>query len=238
MLANARMVSPELLDEMDPNDPRARRSRGDLRRVHFAMGSLSILGRAIEGLALVAPPSRLLELGAGDASLVLRLARAQPTWQGVSFTVLDRHDLISAETRRAYEQLGWHLTVRRVDVIEWARDDASQGFDLCLANLFLHHFDTPVLGSLLSAIAARSHAFVACEPRRSRLSRLGSRLIGLLGANSVTRHDAVVSVDAGFSDHELSAIWPPSPEDWRCKEYAAPPFTHCFTAVRPQARDA
>jgi hypothetical protein len=238
MIASTRVVLPELLDELDPNDARAQRSRRDLRRVHRAMGSLSILKGGILRLQLSHLPMRILELGAGDASLLLRLARAQPTWRGVALTVLDRHDLLSSETRSAYDQLGWKLTVLRADVMDWARQDHSQQFDLCLANLFLHHFDTLALNTLMAAIAEHSDAFVACEPRRNTFAWLGSQLVGILGANAVTRGDAVKSVEAGFADQELTAIWPNSRDVWWCNEYAAPPFTHCFTAARKSARRA
>jgi hypothetical protein len=236
MVAYARIVLPELLDELDPHDPLARHSRRDLRRVHRAMASLSILRGAINRLRLEAPPMRILELGAGDASLMLRLARARPDWRGVALTVLDRHDLLSEETRDAYRQLGWDLTVLRTDVTEWAKKEHSQHFDLCITTLFLHHFDAAALGILMAAIAAGSGAFIACEPRRNAFSWLGSRLVWMLGANAVTRGDAVKSVEAGFAGQELSQLWPKSQADWWCEEYAAPPFTHCFTAVRKSVR--
>ncbi len=235
MMASTRVVLPELLDELDPDDPRAQQSRRDLRRVHRAMGSLSILQRGIFRLPLPKPPTRILELGAGDASLLLRLARAQPTWRGVALTVLDRHDLLSNETKTAYDQLGWNLTVLRADVIEWAREDHPRHFDLCLANLFLHHFDTAALIALMTAIAETSDAFIACEPRRNTFAWLGSQLVAFLGANAVTRGDAVKSVEAGFAGQELTAIWPHPREAWWFTEYSAPPFTHCFTAVRKSA---
>jgi SAM-dependent methyltransferase len=236
MPAAARIVLPELLDELDPNDPRAKRSRRDLRRVHRAMGSLSILREAIGRLRLRKIPTRILELGAGDASLLLRFARTQPEWRGAELSVLDRHDLVSRDTRDRYGRHGWKLTVLRADVIEWARSNHSQHFDLCVTSLFLHHFDAETLGTLTRAIAAHCDAFVACEPRRNALARLGSRLIGFLGANAVTRGDAVKSVAAGFVDQELTATWPNSQADWWCDEYAAPPFTHCFAAARNSVR--
>jgi Methyltransferase domain len=236
MIASTRVVLPELLDELEPEDPRARRSRRDLRRLHRAMGSLSILQEAIGRLRLALPPTRLLELGAGDASLLLRLAQAQSKWPGVALTVLDRHDLLSEETRDGYSQLGWELTVLRADATEWAREEHSQQFDLCIATLFLHHFDITALSALMAGIASHSDAFIACEPRRNAFAWLGSHLVGILGANAVTRGDAVKSVEAGFSDHELTSTWPDSQADWWCDEYAAPPFTHCFTAARKSVR--
>lgn len=236
MIASARIVVPELLDELNPNDPRAKRSRRDLRRVHRALGSLSLLKAAISRLKLKTPPARILELGAGDASLLLRLARAQPEWRNLELTLLDRHDLLSREMRDAYDQLGWKLTVLRADVVEWATEDHSQHFDLCITTLFLHHFDTAALGHLMAAIATHSNAFIACEPRRNSFARLGSHLVGMLGVNAVTRGDAVKSVEAGFSGQELSGMWPNPQSDWWCDEYAAPPFTHCFAAARRSVR--
>ena len=54
------------------------------------------------------------------------------------------------------------------------------------------------------------------------------QVIWVLGCNEVTRHDAVVSVRAGFTGNELSAAWPPG--DWQLEERVAWPFTHLFIA--------
>ena len=231
-----RVVLPELLDELDPEDPRARRSREDLRRVHRLMGSVSVLEAAVRRLQLAAQPRRILELGAGDGSLLLRLGRALPHWREIDLTLLDRHDLLSQETREAYGKLGWTVTMLRADALFWALEEHSMHFDLCIANLFLHHFASEPLVTLMAAIQRTSHAFIACEPRRNTFAQLGSRLVGLLGANSVTREDAVKSVTAGFSHEELTSLWSGPEGDWLCDEYSAPPFTHCFTAVRASAR--
>lgn len=232
-----RTVLPELLDELSPNDPRACQSRRDLRRVHRAMGSLRILKDAIERLRLAKRPQRVLELGAGDGSLMLRLAQAiNPPWRAVSLTLLDRHDLLSAQTREAYQALGWQLTVLREDALDWAVARDAEPIDLCITTLFLHHFDTNTLPVLLRGIALNADAFVACEPRRNQIAEVGSKLIGLLGVNQVTRADAVKSVAAGFRAQELTALWPKISQPWTCEEYAALPFIHCFTAVRTECR--
>ena len=76
--------------------------------------------------------------------------------------------------------------------------------------------------------------FVACEPRRSWRALAGSHLIGGLGANSVTRTDAVLSVHAGFRDRELSSLWPDG-TGWQLDEAAFGPFSHWFCAVRAGA---
>ena len=70
-----RRVEPELLDGLAADDPRARRSRDDLRRLHRAMATLPIVQRALDRGTTESRPRTLLELGAGDGSLMLRLAR-------------------------------------------------------------------------------------------------------------------------------------------------------------------
>jgi SAM-dependent methyltransferase len=237
MSASSRCVLPEALDSLTADDPRGRRSRRDLRRVHTAMRSVSILLRAVARLPLTTQPRRILELGAGDGTLLLRFARAQrPAWIDVDLTLLDRLDLVSEGTREAYRELGWRVTVERVDALEWAAEPHDRHYDMCFANLFLHHFDAAPLATLLRSVAESTDALVACEPRRSALARLGSRLVVFLGANDVTREDAVKSVAAGFAGRELSAAWTAADGNWIVEEFPALPFTHCFTALRASAR--
>jgi hypothetical protein len=229
-----RRVLPERLDVMSADDPVARRSRRDLQRVHRIMRSLAILQRAAGMLHMTGQPRRILELGAGDGSLMLRFARsANSSWREVQVTFLDRQDLISAETRRQFALLDWDVRVLTTDALDWAHTLSDQQYDLGVTTLFLHHFQSAALELLLRAIAARCRAFVACEPRRNGLAWIGSHLLGFVGANAVTREDGVTSVVAGFAGHELSALWPCSGEEsWRLREYFAWPFTHCFVADR------
>ncbi|MCU0758880.1 MAG: methyltransferase domain-containing protein [Steroidobacteraceae bacterium] len=237
MTGPARTIVPEQLDALSPDDPRARRARLDLQRVHRAMGSATLLRRAIARTGLAHPPRRLLELGAGDGTLLLRVARTMPpSWRGIEVTMLDRVDVVADATRKGFASLGWQLRVERGDVLDWAQGPHPGGYDLCLATLFLHHLDNAALTRLLPALARRTMAFVACEPRRGALARLGSRLVALLGSGPVTREDAVSSVDAGFTGRELSSAWPPAPGAWALEEYPAGLFMHCFAAVRVAAR--
>jgi hypothetical protein len=232
MAASSRLVVPELLDELAPEDPRAERSRRDLRIIHKFMRTASILRRLIGNLELRAPPRRIIELGAGDGTLLLAVARSlEPRWAGVELTLLDRVDLLADRTREAYGRLGWEVRPVRSDVMDWCRSDAEAPYDLCFASLFLHHFEGPNLESLMRGIAQRTQAFIASEPRRDAISRLAALAVGLTGANAVTRGDAVKSV-AGFRNKELTAAWEDAGIDWRIEEFRAAPFTHCFTAVR------
>lgn len=231
-----RRVQPELLDTLDHDDPRARRARRDLHSIQRAMATLSIALRALDQLAERCRPRSIIELGAGDGSLLLRIARRRSrSWPAVRVTLLDRQDLVSADALEGFRARGWSPEVVTADVFDWFARRRGARVDIVFANLFVHHFAGERLGRLLAAIAAHASAFVCCEPRRGRWPLLGSHLVGLLGASAVTRHDAVASVHAGFREKEISADWP-DPTGWHLCEYASAPFSHCFVALRQAAR--
>ena len=242
-----RVVEPELLDGLAESDPAAQRARRDLQRVHRVMGTRGILRKAWRAVMPAARegarPLQVLELGAGDGSLLLGVARALPAGSpAVRLVLLDRQRLLEPGLVADYAACGWQARAQTVDVLDWAAGapgipvlppDAAR-WDLIVANLFLHHFESAALTQLLQAAAARSDGLLACEPRRSRFALVGSRLIGVLGVNAVTREDAMSSVRAGFAGAELSALWPTDTPGWRVHEYAAGLFSHCLLATRVQ----
>lgn len=245
-MALARTVLPELLDDLAIDDPDAMRSRKDLKRVHQAMGTRSILLQALGNFRIPKQdrPLRILELGAGDGSLLLSVAQAlKPSWAAVELTLLDRQALLAPTTTAAFAGLGWIVKDQVSDVHDWAASTLQSNFsaepllrwDLIVTSLFLHHFEDQLLTPLLGAIALGSDRFVACEPRRSRPTLLASQLIGALGVNAVTRTDAVLSVRAGFIGTEITDLWPAPTTAWESREYAAGYFSQCFVAARTTA---
>jgi hypothetical protein len=224
-----RTVSPEWLDHLPPADPRAMRSRHDLRRVNAIMRNAHIVARTLTG-ALEQPPQCIVELGAGDGAWMAQLACALPaSWSGVRAVLLDRQDTVAGGTLAGLARRGWAPEVVTADAFDWLAEPGAQA-DVIVANLFLHHFETGPLRALLALIAARAGLFAACEPRRSSGALRASRLLGLIGCNAVTRHDAVVSVRAGFAGTELSASWPDR-TGWRLEERAAGWFSHVLVAA-------
>lgn len=228
-----RRVVPEQLDALPPDDPRALRSRRDLRVVNRIMGHSALLARAFETVLPGAPP-RLVELGGGDGTLLLRLAkRLASRWPKTSVTLLDMQPTVTPATRAALRELGWSVEVVCADALEWLEQPHAARNALVFSNLFVHHFEGERLARLLAGVAAAAGAFVCCEPRRARLALLGSHLLWAIGCNDVTRHDAVVSVHAGFRDRELTAEWlRAAGTGWNTAETPAGAFSHLFVARR------
>ena len=231
-----RRVEPELLDELAADNPDAVKSRNDLQRVNRLMGNVSVLLRALDPIAQEKMPQHIVELGAGDGSLMLRLARARHEhWPAMRVTLVDRQPCVSADTLDAIRTLGWQVDVLAVDVFDWLLQIEVAVDTIVIANLFVHHFAGESLRELLRGLARHAQAFVCCEPRRSVVALAGSHLLGVIGCNAITRHDAVLSVHAGFSGSELTSIWRQScasDDAWGLRESAARLFSHLFVAHR------
>ncbi|MGH8214117.1 MAG: hypothetical protein ACREPZ_00225 [Rhodanobacteraceae bacterium] len=235
-----RRVDPEWLDTLPPEDPRAKRSRRDLRRINRLMANQRLIGTPLDVLlrrsmtqaSAPGPPVAVVELGTGDGELSLRLGRRFARhWPRIDLTLIDLQPVVGAQTLDGYRALGWDVRVACSEVLAWLAQPASGARPIIFANLFVHHFDGERLHTLLDLIARRASAFLCCEPRRSRFALSSSRLLGAIGCNEVTRHDAVVSVRAGFTGTELSALWPRS-DTWSLREGRAGWFSHLFYATR------
>jgi SAM-dependent methyltransferase len=270
-----RTLHPELLDTLPADDASAIGSRRDLRRLNNLMGHARIIARSLKQIFPQQPPSRILEIGAGDGQLLLRVARRLRGWiklqrsrdlesttqflplpqgegrgegEGRSVTTvvstaqprssapqvdvlfIDLQNLLSEDTKIEFAILNWGVRCVEADIFDWLSDPSAQT-DVVLANLVLHHFTDAQLTLLFAEAAEKADAFIAVEPRRSRWPLFCARLLGLIGCNAVTRHDAPISVRAGFTGRELSALWPRNGE-WELTECRAGLFSHLFVARR------
>ena len=227
----ARTLEAEWLDTLPEQDARAMRSRRDLVRVNALMGNAAIVA-ALMKPSLPERALRIAEIGAGDGAFAARVVRK--LGGSGDIVLVDRGARPSTDAAGEMARRGWRVEAARADVFDWLA--AAAPLDAIFANLFLHHFDDAGIARMLRAIARCAPLFVACEPHRSRVALAGAHLLGVVGCNDVTRHDAVVSVRAGFTGRELSALWRdatgPAATGTVLVERACPPFSHGFRAAR------
>ncbi len=222
-----RTVEPEWLDRADPLDNRANRARRELQLVNALMGNVGFVAQALA--PLLRDGARIADLGAGDGTFMLRVAKHLRV-RNVELALVDRTARVERETLDRLQAMGWEAKVQAADAQDWLRRSPAR-FDAIVTNLFLHHFPPGALEELLMLASERTGFFVGCEPRRSPFALAGSRALALVGCSRETRHDATVSVRAGFRSGELANAWPRE-TGWALEERARGPFSHLFTARR------
>jgi hypothetical protein len=216
-----RVLEPELLDELPATDARAIHSRRDLRRLNTIMGHARYMERFIKQFLPGRTRLRVAEIGAGDGNMSVRLTRILPISE---LTLVDRNPTDPGP------QNGLVVRVTQSDVFDWLKD--APRVDVIVANLFLHHFRDDALCTLLTLCETRCDCFVSGEPRRNPFARWLAKRVGWIGCNGVTRHDAVISVNAGFNDNELTSLWPRDAGHWTVTEFTIGHISHFFAAAR------
>ena len=181
-------------------------------------------------------PLRMLEIGSGDGSFMLSVARQLARSDGVELVLVDKAELVTEHRGEEFLALGWRVEAIAADIFEWFTRPNAGPFDLICTNLFLHHFADPDLKRIFIALASRAPLFVATEPQRNLAALWSASLLPFIGANSITRHDASASVRAGFKGAELAALWP-NADQYCLEEHSIGPFTHIFVAEKT-AREA
>ncbi len=186
-----RLVEPELLDHLSPEAPEAIRSRRELKLINSLMGNHRWLRRQV--MAELKPETRVLELGAGTGEFLMSLMASGKCTAG-QVTAVDL----------APPPPNWPSGA------VWLQQDVTQigefpPADIIVSNLFLHHFQADDLRRLGSFVGT-ANSFFACEPTRHILHIAQGRLLsGIARLGTVTRHDMIVSIRAGFRGGELQA---------------------------------
>src|SRR5262249_30206245 len=118
--AMERCVEPEWLDVLTPEEPRAQRSRRDLQRVNAIMRNAAILATLLQSARRSEDPCVLAELGAGDGTLMLAVARRLgPSWHGSRLTLIDVQRLVERATLQRFAAIGWQVEVVAADASQW-----------------------------------------------------------------------------------------------------------------------
>ncbi len=183
---SSRVIVPEILDNLSPDDPRAIRSRKDLQFLDWFLGNTRWFEKQL-GKRLFNGTS-VAELGAGQGHLTLRLRRSFSKVSGLDFAPAPAH---------------------LPPGVDWIQGDFFQSLTTCSAKavagaLILHHFNQNQLEEL-GVILRPRRLILFVEPLRTMTSLwLCTPLLPFVG--SVTRHDMRASIRAGFLPGELGEL--------------------------------
>ena len=196
-----RLLVPELLDSMNAADPRAIRSRLDLRFINAFLGNERWIKSMLQEHSVEI--RSLQELGAGRGHLLKRLHSILPE---AIVTGLD----LSARPEGLPSGIHWI----RGNFLKTLNDASA---DACIGNLILHHFDSEALRTLGGKLK-EFRLLLFSEPLRKTLPMRLARMVLPL-AGEVTRHDMPASIRAGFIKGELPSLLGLDPARWNVKEY-------------------
>ena len=196
-----RRVQPEILDSLPPDHPDALHNRRDLRFFNALMGNSRWFAQTLR--TQLRDGDHLLELGAGEGDLGNYLCQSLPQ-KKFTYTGLD----LWPQPKEWPEKLLWQCQ----DLSTFP--DYAQ-YNVILGNLILHQFEDDVLADLGRQWREHARLLVFCEPARSTLHLRQLPLARLAGINYVSRHDARVSIEGGFREHDLPKILGVDQAPWR-----------------------
>lgn len=209
-----RVIKPEILDTLKPDDPAALHNRRDLRLFNLAMGNYRWMARSIRHT--VHPGEPILEIGAGMGDLGFHLLS-----KGVAKDQMpDNHDALPALPACSYAGLDlWPRPTAWPRNWDWYQADLTSFADyhrypVLIGNFILHQFEDAVIRDLFARIVPDLRVILFCETVRRPLHLYQLPIGNVFGMNDVSRHDARVSIEGGFYRNELPELMQLDPTEW------------------------
>ncbi len=190
-----------------------------LRWINTRMGGARALVRHLEAWSGNWPRAgagtvTLLDVATGSADVPVLVRRwALRRGFDVRIVGVDIHEKTLDEARRFVAEasiddprIGEGIEIRAADARRLVEEFGALSFDYVHAGLFLHHLpDIEVLTVLRVMERLSRRGLVWNDLHRSRLHRTLARVF-TVGKPEIVRHDAVVSVEAGFTKREVLNI--------------------------------
>jgi 2-polyprenyl-3-methyl-5-hydroxy-6-metoxy-1,4-benzoquinol methylase len=229
-----RRLTPEIMD--DPAVPRdeLETSLRYLRVINRRWGGAEALLRHLRVWSVRWPKDRpvtLLDIATGSADLPLAaVAWARGAGFDLRVTGVDLHETTLDCARRHvadHPALAGSITLERGDARTLMEKFPPGAFDYVHAGLFLHHLPEIEVLTVLRIMDRLARAGIVWNDLvRSRLCRL---VVGLavVGRARMVRHDATVSVEAGFTRAEVRDF--AKRLDLGYARYRRGPMVHRFT---------
>lgn len=200
-----RVLTPEHMDDPDVPPSELETSLAYLRALNRRFGGQRGLIDRLEHWSRrwnPGQPITLLDVGTGSGDIPLAAcAWARRRGFVLRVTAVDLHPRTVEAARRQVEHEPL-IEVVQADAAELDRRFAPGSFDYAHAGLFLHHLPDDLVVRVLSHMRTlASRGVVWNDLVRSRASLVLAHA-ATLGRPSIIRHDAIVSVRAGFTKAE------------------------------------
>ncbi|MHC5023194.1 MAG: methyltransferase domain-containing protein [Planctomycetota bacterium] len=208
MLTARRLVN-EMMDEPDADPAALAVSLAFIRRVNRRLGGTGAAVGHLRQWSRSWPTGetiRILDVGTGSADIPAAIADwASRAGHRVHVTAVDRHPTTLALAR---EFLGPRDDIELVEADAQRLTDRFEAaaFDYAHAGMFLHHLsDIEVMTVLREMQRLSRRGLIWNDLVRGLVGRVGVRLL-TWRAPAMVRHDARVSVDAGFTRREAREL--------------------------------
>ena len=200
-----REVTPELMDDPDVDRAQLERSLRFIRTVNRRLGGARAALGHLRRWSKRWPANeaiRIIDVGTGSADIPLAICQwAARTGRQVHITAVEANP---TTLELAREHVGDRAEIELVhaDALRLMDQFTPRQFDYAHAGMFLHHLkDIEVMTVLRIMDRLTRRGLIWNDLIRGRLERLVVRLL-VAGQPEIVRHDAIVSVAAGFTRKE------------------------------------
>jgi 2-polyprenyl-3-methyl-5-hydroxy-6-metoxy-1,4-benzoquinol methylase len=203
-----RRFDPALLEMMDrpqPVSPELERDLERIRQLNRWFGSHRLVSIFMRRWIMPGAQMRVVDLATGSGDIPRLLvdharrigAQIEVDAVGQQAATLE----IARKLSAGYPEISYHTA----NVLEW---DCSQGYDIALCSLVLHHFSNDDAVNLLRRCRALSTRFVlVSDLRRGFLLQAGVYMLtALIFREPMTRFDARLSAQRAFSFSEMHEL--------------------------------
>ena len=207
-----RLLSDEYLDQASCGGEALDRELGYLRAINRTFGGTALSIRAVHAASQTAnrsPPAdphmkqSLADVGTGSGDIARALADAKPSLDVIG---IDRRPEMIARAQVSFQGTSSRARFETGDIFTLTAQFGVQAFDFVHASLTLHHFsDERVIAALTEMSRAARRAVIWNDLKRGAAQNIAVRVATMFASIS-TRHDARVSVEAGFTRAEIDAL--------------------------------
>jgi hypothetical protein len=202
-----RTITPEYMDSPDVGPEDLSHGLAYIRKVNQRFGGIQAVLRHLKAWSQNWPSDRpitILDIATGSADIPLAIVKwARSQGKQVRITAVDLQANVLAHAARHIQDEPW-ITLVSADALKLPY--AKGSFDYATTSMFLHHLhDIEVMTVLKSMSDIARRGMIWNDLTRDTISYSVIKATTIF-AHPIIRHDAVVSIKAGFTRKEVLAF--------------------------------